>query len=181
MDFVLKMLKNLFRVGFVSAISYQAGTVSVTFPDKDGIVSDYIPYLSFEYEMPAIGDQVLCLFLGNGLAKGFCLGRFFYAGNKPVTPGQGVYYKVFAQDTNAFLKYDKNSQTLTLTAANMIFNGNLTVNGSTSINGNTAITGNTNIKGELTATGDVKAGNISLDNHKHGGVSSGSGTTGGPQ
>lgn len=39
------------------------------------------------------------------------------------------------------------------------------------------LTGDVKLTGNLTATGDVKAGNISLENHTHGGVQTGSGST----
>lgn len=48
----------------------------------------------------------------------------------------------------------------TVTASSIILNGDVTVSGS------------------LTASGDVRAGNISLQNHIHGGVQGGQGTTG---
>ncbi|NSL91689.1 baseplate assembly protein [Acetobacter syzygii] len=38
-----------------------------------------------------------------------------------------------------------------------------------------------NIAGAVIATGDVKAGSISLESHKHSGVQTGSGNTGGPE
>ncbi len=38
-----------------------------------------------------------------------------------------------------------------------------------------------NVSGPITATGDITGNGISLDNHMHGGVQSGSGTTGKPQ
>jgi hypothetical protein len=40
---------------------------------------------------------------------------------------------------------------------------------------------NVNVAGSVTATGDVKAGSISLEGHKHSGVQVGSGNTGGPE
>ncbi|GAA3686721.1 MULTISPECIES: Gp138 family membrane-puncturing spike protein [Acetobacter] len=40
---------------------------------------------------------------------------------------------------------------------------------------------NVNVAGSVTATGDVKAGSISLEGHKHSGVQTGSGNTGGPE
>ncbi|GBR64874.1 phage baseplate assembly protein [Acetobacter syzygii NRIC 0483] len=40
---------------------------------------------------------------------------------------------------------------------------------------------NVNVAGSVTATGDVKAGSISLESHKHSGVQTGSGNTGGPE
>ncbi|MFT9068606.1 MAG: Gp138 family membrane-puncturing spike protein [Acetobacter syzygii] len=40
---------------------------------------------------------------------------------------------------------------------------------------------NVNVTGSVIATGDVKAGSISLESHKHSGVQTGSGNTGGPE
>lgn len=60
-------------------------------------------------------------------------------------------------------KITLNSGNVTITSANVTINGNVSVNGT------------------ITSTGDIKAGSISLDNHKHGGVATGSSTTGAPQ
>lgn len=140
-------LKNLLRIGAVSSIDYSAGTVRVCFEDKDGIVTDELPLLSHEYEMPAIGEQVLCLFLGNSIAKGFCLGRYFYDQDLPVESGQDIYLKQFLRE--ASLKYDRAGKTLTLTADQIVFDGNLRING------------------ELVVTGDAVIGGISFLNHVH--------------
>jgi len=59
-----------------------------------------------------------------------------------------------------------------------------TIDGATKItlnNGNVTITGNVIVNGTITATGDITAGSISLKNHKHSGVTTGSGITGVPQ
>ena len=54
----LKLARNLVKVGQVSSIDPEKGTIKVLFPDKDNIVSDDIPMLHFEYHMPDIEDQV---------------------------------------------------------------------------------------------------------------------------
>ncbi|QNT78288.1 Gp138 family membrane-puncturing spike protein [Entomobacter blattae] len=46
------------------------------------------------------------------------------------------------------------------------------------VKGSITVEGNLKLTGQVTATGDVKAGSISLQNHTHGGVRSGEGTTG---
>lgn len=114
-------LNNLLRIGKVSSINYGAGTVAVCFEDKDNIVTDDLPMLSFEYYMPDVGDPVLCLFLGNGLTKGFCLGKYFYDGEQPDEKGhgEGVYYKHFFKEGS--IKYDKNAKTLTIDADKLDF------------------------------------------------------------
>ena len=47
--------------------------------------------------------------------------------------------------------------------------------------GQIELVGNVSVSGGINATGDVKAGNISLQSHTHGGVESGPGSTGRPQ
>jgi phage baseplate assembly protein gpV len=54
------------------------------------------------------------------------------------------------------------SSAVNITAPNVTINGNLTVNGT------------------ITATGDIRAGNISLETHRHTGVQNGGGSSGGP-
>lgn len=49
------------------------------------------------------------------------------------------------------------------------------------IDGNTIINGNLLVNGTINATGDIIAGNISLQQHIHSGVTTGTGTTGLPQ
>lgn len=63
--------------------------------------------------------------------------------------------------------------------------GDVNINGSTTQTGDVTHTGNTNQTGTLTSTtvsaGSMTAGGISLAGHVHGGVQTGTNTTGGPQ
>lgn len=59
--------------------------------------------------------------------------------------------------------YDAHGHTLILSAGGIAIVGDLTVNG------------------KITASGDIKAGNISVESHTHGGVQAGSASTGAPQ
>ena len=63
-------MSDLIRVGCVSKINYEEGTIEVTYPDRDDAVTDPFPVLSFndEYKMPDIGQDVLVLHLSNGSA-----------------------------------------------------------------------------------------------------------------
>ena len=49
------MDKEDIRVGRVSAVNYEAGTISVVYEDRDGSVTKDIPMLSHEYMMLWIG------------------------------------------------------------------------------------------------------------------------------
>ena len=62
--------------------------------------------------------------------------------------------------------------------------GNMTLNIGGTFTGTASswnLTGDINESGSITASGDVVGGGISLDNHVHGGVRSGTSTTTGPQ
>lgn len=95
-------------------------------------------------------------------------------------------------DGAAFIELDPGSH-----AVNVVTSGKLTataeettVNGPVIFNGpvtfNSSVTqsedkGDASFGGNVTAKGDITAGNISVKNHKHGGVETGGGQTGGPQ
>ncbi|WP_430145989.1 phage baseplate assembly protein V [Paenibacillus cisolokensis] len=76
------MLSSIIRVGIVSAVDTGRMALRATFPDRDDQVSDWLqlvmPPLQYDQytsiKMPAVGQQVLCLFLGNGLETGYWLG-----------------------------------------------------------------------------------------------------------
>ena len=59
--------KEVNRVGRVSAINYEAGTISVVYEDQDGSVTKDVPMLSHEYFMPEVGMQVAVCHLSNGV------------------------------------------------------------------------------------------------------------------
>lgn len=57
----------------------------------------------------------------------------------------------------------------------------INIKGNTAIDGNLTVSGKIEASGDITSGGDIVAGTISLKQHIHGGVTSGSGTTGTPQ
>lgn len=72
--------------------------------------------------------------------------------------------------------------TLTVNADSVTVNSpTTTFNGNVSVNGTVASTGSVSTGGSVTAAGNVTGGSISLNSHRHGGVETGPGTTGGPQ
>ena len=90
--------------------------------------------MSAEYNIPAIGEQVLCLFLGNGLEKGFCLGSFYSDITLPPIANKNIYRKQF--DDGTYIEYNKSSKT-----HQVISNSPITLNGNVKIEGNLEITG----------------------------------------
>lgn len=126
-------IKNMIRLGKVSSVNHAAGRVKVAFSDKDNIVSTELPYLAFEYNMPKVNDMVVCIFLGNGVSQGFCLGSYYSDFNKPKEAGSDIYYKDFFGE--GFMKYDKLTKTLTIKAENIRIEGDLTVDGNLTVLG----------------------------------------------
>lgn len=123
----IQKLMNILRVGIVDSINPSEGTVRVVFEDKDDVIGEDLPLLDRDYNMPKIGQQVLCLFLPNGLEEGYCLGSFYSLNNKPPTNNKDLYIKQFE---GLKIQYNKATKQLTIDSANPItINGNLQVNG----------------------------------------------------
>lgn len=69
-------MEDVIRVGFVSSINPNAGTVQVTYQDRDRMVTGDMPVLEFggEYALPAVNDMVIVTHLSNDPASGVVLG-----------------------------------------------------------------------------------------------------------
>ncbi|WP_106494874.1 phage baseplate assembly protein V [Lentibacillus sp. Marseille-P4043] len=135
------VLRNMIRVGQVNSVNESNGTVQVLFEDKDNLVSGDLPLFSFEYDMPDVGDQVVCIFLANGIEQGFCLGPFFSEISKVPVQDKNIFRKHFSDGT--YIQYDKNSQQLQITAQKPL-----------------TLIGDLTVEGNITATGKVTASNI---------------------
>src|SRR5690606_14646915 len=109
----MQLARNLIRVGQVNSVDPGKGTVRVLFEDKDNLISDDIPLLNFEYNMPKVGDQVLCVFLGNGLDQGFCLGSFYSEISPPPANNKDIFMKKLDEDTK--IEYNKQTKSLKVT------------------------------------------------------------------
>jgi phage baseplate assembly protein gpV len=127
--------KNAIRVGKVSSVNYDLGTVKVVFEDQDDIVSQDMPMLAFEYNMPTVGAFVLCIYHKNG--QGFCLGTYYNQKLKPIEKSN--YYKNILNE--AFFRYEKESKTLTINAQNIVLEGNIKILGNLNIEGNLQVDG----------------------------------------
>lgn len=123
----IQKLMNVLRVGIVDSINPETGTVRVVFQDKDDMIEEDLPLMDRDYNMPKIGQQVLCLFLPNGMEEGYCLGGFYSHVNKPPASNKDLYVKHF---DGLSIQYDKTSKQLTINSTNPVtINGNLHVNG----------------------------------------------------
>ena len=60
------MQTQYLRIGKISSFNFPKGTARVTYEDKDGSTTAEFPFLSWQYMMPEVGDQVLVAHLSNG-------------------------------------------------------------------------------------------------------------------
>ena len=128
------------RIGIVSSINYQNGSIKVAFPDKDNMVSKELPLLSFEYNVPNVGDTVLTIFYAKG--RGICLGKFYSKDNLPSESGANIIKKDFSESDH--IKYDKDTNTLTIKATNLVLEGNINISGNLDVEGNISAIGTIN-------------------------------------
>lgn len=159
------MISELTKVGECSTVDFESGTITVTFPDREGVVSRSLPLVI----PPGVGqwnglprpkDMVLCLMLGNGISNGFCVGRvpdqWFGKPNQ-----EGIFYEdgshVF-YDTESKILYAKlmggaaieSLENVTVKAKNVITEAETVTIKATSVQ----------IDGNLSVTGTVTASNI---------------------
>lgn len=204
-------ISQLARVGFVTARQPERHRVRVELRDTvtSPLVSGWLPVLTprasadMAFDLPDVGDQVLCLFLGNGLEDGFVLGSMYGAQTPPVASGD-KFHRTFSDGTT--IEYDRKAHKLTasvkgdvdvsatksislhgkesiiLQAPALLLRGNLSQSGYEGGPGYSDVRGTLNVRdGSITVPhGDVLAAAVSLLKHIHVGVQSGGDTSGTP-
>lgn len=99
------------RTGRVSAINYERGTYTVTFPDRDGTVTREInAYSNGEYRMPAVGQVVGVSLNDNGSAAGVTQGSVWNKTNSPAKGYKGYFRKEYSNTQGqCYDEYDANT------------------------------------------------------------------------
>ena len=106
--------KDIIRQGVVSSINYETGRVRVLYEDKNNAVTQELPLLTFEYDMPRVGEQVYVAHQSNGVENGVVLCRYWRDGEMPEEHGPHIWRKELRDDAGSFLKFDRNTHTLTI-------------------------------------------------------------------
>lgn len=102
-----QLLSMCIRVGEVTSIDPQKHTARVSFPEDDNNTSYELAvlcrnsYSNQDYGMPDVGEDVLCLFLPDGIEDGFILGSF-YAGEVSPPTGNADERKTVFSDGASF-------------------------------------------------------------------------------
>nr|WP_302600028.1 phage baseplate assembly protein V [uncultured Cellulosilyticum sp.] len=108
---------NIVRIGKVSSVKAERGTVQVVFADMDNMVSTDLPVLfpqglkNKAYAMPDVGENVVCIFMEQGVGDGFCLGCFYTPAQPPPIQGAEVVHYAFSDGT--YIAYDRKTHKLT--------------------------------------------------------------------
>lgn len=127
-----KIIRNMVRIGYVSSVNTQNGSIRATFPDKNNTVSDELPVLTRgsaknkDYWLPDINEQVVCLLLPNGenSGAGFCLGTYFSDTALPVVSNSNKRRLDFLDGT--YIEYDRSTHELNINCV-----GDIKINGKT--------------------------------------------------
>lgn len=108
------ILKNVLRIGKVSAVDGQSCRARVTFGEQENLVSQWLPVLVMGsketkgYWEPEVDTQVLCVFLpntsGQGLKEGFIMGAFYSDVDTPVECDPDVRSVTFVDGSR--VRYD---------------------------------------------------------------------------
>jgi phage baseplate assembly protein V len=112
-----KTLNQIVRVGLVVAVFPDKGTVRVTLPDRDGVVTQELPVMVRKaqedkfYALPDIDEQVLCVFLPYGLEQGFVLGAMYSKQDTVPVSSKDKCHMSFKDGT--YLEYDRDTHLLT--------------------------------------------------------------------
>ncbi|QPA33368.1 phage baseplate assembly protein V [Thermaerobacillus caldiproteolyticus] len=110
-------MKKWMDVGRVSSIYPERCTARVYFEDKNMVSRELQVAVrgaqnNKDFWMPAIGEQVICLFSPNGNGEGFIIGAVYNDEDKP--PVQTEKKRHIQFEDGAFFEYDVSNHVLTL-------------------------------------------------------------------
>lgn len=114
-------------IGTVSAINSDMGRARVMFSDRDNMISKELPIIFTRaygveiYAMPEVGEEVLCVFLANGLEEGFVVGAYYNDEKKPPVKDKSI--KIIKFEDGNYVKYQNGTFEF---KGNIVVDGNIT-------------------------------------------------------
>lgn len=178
---------NWIRIGEVSSVDPKKCTARVVFDDEDGFVSNDLPIVqrntqnTKDYWLPAVGEDVLCLFLPCGEEDGFILGSFYADEIEPPVNSETKRYLEFPD--GAKFEYDWKESKLSAVIGDTQIEATenaVQVTGASKIKVSVPdieFVGNLKVDGDITTTGGVdadgevtamkKTTNVKLSIHMH--------------
>lgn len=202
-----RRLENLIRFGTIKTVNPSKPIPLVTV-DLDDIVTPEIRFFNARsgddsnWDPPSLDEEVMVISPCGEIGPTSVVFYGLYNNEHPA-PSDDLNQKIRVFADGCVIAYDISAHQLSailpsggkaiVTADGGItvngdttINGNLQINGSTSMTGNNTVGGSQLVQGSSHSTGafsteaDVKAGDISLKNHKTSGVQPGSGESRGP-
>lgn len=202
-----RRLENLIRFGTIKTVNPSKPIPLVTV-DLDDIVTPEIRFFNARsgddstWDPPSLDEEVIVISPCGEIGPTSVVFYGLYNNEHP-SPSDDLNKKIRVFADGCVIAYDVAAHQLSailpssgkaIVTANggITVNGNTTINGNLQVNGSTAMTGNNTVGGSqlvqgsshstgaFSTEGDVKAGDISLKNHKTSGVQPGSGESGGP-
>jgi phage baseplate assembly protein V len=204
---ILTAIANMIRIGSIVAVDGAKARVKLS-PTLTTNWLNWISFRAGDvvtWCAPAVGEQVIVFSPGGDLLNGRILAGL-YSVDSPAPESSRQVHATHYPD-GAIIRYDFAAHRLTATlpggtaiiqadavtsdapettcTGNLNVNGNLTVTGVSALNNGAVVKGGNDsaameIAGDVNATGDIKAGDISLRNHKHGEIKRGDEQSGGP-
>jgi len=161
------MISELIRVGVVTSINPEKGTVRVHLAGVDEEVSYELPVIfpkthkDKAYFMPDIGEHVVCIFSGQGLEQGFVLGAIYSEADTTPVSNKDKFLIRFEDGTE--IEYDRRAHKL-----RAIVNGTVEISASNIvIQGPVNIIGNLEVQGNIHATGAIIDEGGNTNHHSH--------------
>ena len=124
---------SIARFGYVSAYDAKKHMARVIFPDKDNLVSDWLPVVipnskeNHDELHLDINEHVFCIMLGNGLEAGAVIGAVYDDKNKPPEGDKDTRKITFADGTE--ILYNRKAHELKINCV-----GNITIHADGNMN-----------------------------------------------
>jgi phage baseplate assembly protein V len=190
-DELLRKLANLIRFGTVQAVAGKRVQVKI-----GGLLTRPIPWISTRagktksWSPPDFGEQVMVLSPNGDIGAAVAIGGIFCDAND-IPEGATADTVLMAFRDGAVLLYDQAAHVLKGTLpdggrveisapAGFKFSGKVDIDGALYVSQAATFEQTVHAKQDITSDADVKAGTISLTNHPHGLVKSGTETSGKP-
>lgn len=191
-----RRIDNLLRIGTVAEVKGNLCRV------KTGeLLTQYRPFFTRRAGTaktswrPTVGEQVMLLSLSGDLTNAYILPALYSDENPEPDDNDNRERTVYPD--GAVIEYDPDtsalkvtgiktasvqaSEVVTIDCPNSVFTGNVLVKKKLTVDQGAKVTGAIEHSGKMTNSGGVSIDGIEFGTHKHGGVDTGSGTSGGPQ
>lgn len=165
-----RKLHNIATIGTVFAVNPSDQTMRLAVGDNE---TDWLPIPALAagqvsvWRCPSVGEQFLLVSPSGELANAVPVVSLY--SNQMPSPSTNPDEIFVRYNDRDMLKIDTRGSKLHLTIDN------------TTLDSTVLITGDLQVGGKIHADGDIVAGSISLQNHRHGGVKGGSDSTGAPR